>query len=335
MYRNNDFIYDAVGRFEELTNIPVEILSNRDDYDALIIINDIQFAVFEKSEVRMTNIGVVLSQIEDARNDFSKPIILISKYIASEVALIFKNKGINYIDSAGNTSIHASKLVVYIAGQKNSKASKTSQNRAFQEVGIKLLYNILTKPQNLNLSYRRLSEQVGISIGSVSNVINELEELNFILRTDNERILKNKEELLQRWIVAYNEVLRPRLLKKRMRFANNSIKETWKTMFNTEESQESYFWGGEPAAALKTNYLRPYNFTIYTDTNWKSFIKNYGLIPDDSGEIEILQLFWKPDAISGITVSSLLIYTDLINSGDERNIETAKMIFNNDLQYIK
>jgi hypothetical protein len=36
-----------------------------------------------------------------------------------------------------------------------------------------------------------------------------------------------------------------------------------------------------------------------------------------------------------ITAPALLVYADLINSGFERNIETAKKIETNELQYIK
>jgi len=34
-------------------------------------------------------------------------------------------------------------------------------------------------------------------------------------------------------------------------------------------------------------------------------------------------------------IPPVLIYTDLMRSGSDRNIETANMILNNELQYIK
>jgi len=76
--------------------------------------------------------------------------------------------------------------------------AKTNQTKAFQEVGIKIIFNLLNNPENLQLSYRELAELADVSIGSVSNVIEELEQQTYILKTNTKRILKNKEKLLER-----------------------------------------------------------------------------------------------------------------------------------------
>lgn len=82
-----------------------------------------------------------------------------------------------------------------------------------------MLFQLLSDPDSLQLSYRELAELANISIGSVSNIMTELEDEHFILRTKTKRVLKNKPDLLERWIIAYHDVLRPRLLKKQMRFS--------------------------------------------------------------------------------------------------------------------
>lgn len=57
------------------------------------------------------------------------------------------------------------------------------------------------------------------------------------------------------------------------------------------------------------------------------------LVPDEKGNVEILEMFWGKETYNG--VPAVLIYADLMGSGNDRNIETANMIFNNELQYIK
>lgn len=336
MYKNNDFIYDASVQFEQLTNIPVEIESKRKEYDAILTMNDIQFIVQAKSEIRASNKGIILSEIKNLKGQSRRPIIVIAKYLAVDIAKEFKNLGINYIDIAGNAFVKEGEIFVFISGQKAQKIAKTKQTRAFQEAGIKLIFNLLMKPDNLQCSYRELAEMTDISIGSVSNVMKELEELNFILKTNTKRILKNTQELLNRWIVAYNDVLRPRIIKKRMRFSNIEDYGNWDTL-SIQDIDDINLWGGEPAAALLTGQLQPEILTIYTNGTWQSIAGDLKLIPDDKGEIEILYMFWNENDVyrEKYVTPALLVYADLIGSGYERNTQIAKIILENELQYIK
>ena len=162
-------------------------------------------------------------------------------------------------------------------------------------------------------------------------IMQELIDLNYILKTKQAMKLKNKRELLNRWITAYHDVLRPRLLKKQMRFINQDSYNSWSDIDFNKINGAAY-WGGEPAANLLTGYLYPGTFTIYTDQNWHIF-KEIQLVPDENGKVEILDMFWDAEAYQG--VHPILIYADLMSSGNNRNIETAEIIFNNELQYIK
>ena len=336
MYRNTDYIYDAIVQLQEITDVTADIESNRNEYDAVATINNTQFVVIAKSEIRASNKGIVFSEIENLKKKTKKPIIAIAKFIASEIAQELKAKGINYIDRAGNTFIKQGKLLIYITGQKPDKSINFNQSRAFQESGIKLLFQLLTQPDDLQLSYRSLASRTGSALGSVSIIMKELEDLKFVVKTKNKRHLKNKEELLERWIMAFNDVLKPRLFKKRFRFPNNESYNLWQQL-PLKEINGINVWGGEPAAAILTGQLQPKKFTIYTNGSWQSIAKKFKLIPDEDGDVEILNLFWGEDNKSSkhnIT-PNLLVYADLISSGYERNIQTAKRILENELQHIK
>ncbi|TXK94624.1 hypothetical protein BMR05_12400 [Methylococcaceae bacterium HT4] len=54
---------------------------------------------------------------------------------------------------------------------------------------------------------------------------------------------------------------------------------------------------------------------------------------DPSGDIEILNTFWdvENEANRTDTVHPILIYADLMASGDPRNIETAQIIYDQEL----
>jgi hypothetical protein len=336
MYRNNDFIYDAVTRLGELSGLPIEIESVRQEYDALISVLNTQFIIQSYAEIRSSNKGVILSKIKALRTNSRKPILVVAKYIAAEIASEFKASEINYLDVAGNVYIKHDPVFLFISGQKSERIATFKQSRAFQESGIKLIFNLLKTPDNLQLSYRELSELTDVSIGSVSNIMQELESLKFVLKTKSKRILKNKRELLDRWIVAYNDVLRPRLLKKKMRFAKDTELANWKSI-PLNKMDGVCQWGGEPAGALKTDYLSPEKFTLYTTLSWQNLINELNMVPDENGNIEVLSIFWATDKTTNSeqTVPAVLIYADLVTSGFSRNIETADIILENELQYIK
>lgn len=333
MYRNNDFIYEAASKLEQFIEIPIEIDSNRNNYDALLRIRDKQFIVESKATVRTSNQGLIMSQLEDIRNENKRPIILIAEYISKNASEVLRQRKFNYIDIAGNAYIKHNDLVIYVDGQKKTKKEKTNQSRAFQEAGLKILFHLLYKSEHLQDSYRKIAEKADVSIGSVSNVMSELEDLNFLLKTKNKRVLKNKEDLMQRWIVEYNDVLRPRITRKKMRFLNLDASRDWRNL-KTEYDNGVILWGGEPGGAMLTDNLRPEKFTLFTNLDLSEVARNLKLIPSKDGEVEILQKFWKNDTGNTKVAPALLIYADLINSGYGRNIETAKQILENELNNI-
>ncbi len=333
MHKNSDFLYDASVRLEQLTGLNVTVESHRTDYDGIIDIDGHAFTVEIKNELRKENKGFLFTKLDELNRKTKRPTLIIAKYINSEVALELKKSNVNYLDVAGNCFIKHEDLILYVVGQKVHKKEKNNQTKAFQEAGVKIIFNLLTNPDNLQISYRELAELADVSIGSVSNIMNELEDQNFILKTKMKRVLKNKTALLERWVVAYHDVLRPRILKKQMRFTKPEDASNWRSLL-INKNDDITVWGAEPAAAILTNNLNPEKFSIYTTKNWQNLGQELGIVPDLNGKIEILQVFWKQWDINQ-TTPPLLVYADLIGSGFSRNIETAQIILENELQYLK
>jgi len=333
MYSNNDIVYEATSKLEQLINIPIEIATRDQDYDAILTIKGEQFIVEAKSAIRTSNQGLILSQLQQLKQHSDRPIIVIADFISKNATEALKEIGINYIDTAGNAFIKHKDLVFLIEGQKKVNKERTNQPRAFQEAGLKILFHLLSNPEYLQDSYRTIAEKANVSLGSVSHVMAELEDLNFLLKTKDKRILKNKKKLLERWIVEYNTVLRPRIFRKRMRFINADDVRNWH-IINTHTDNGVILWGGEPGGALLTENLRPEKFTVFTDLELAEVAKALRLVPNQNGEVEVLQKFWNTDFENSNVAPTLLVYADLISSGFGRNIETAKQIGEHELQYI-
>ena len=331
MRNEKEILAEALNSLQKYTGIEAVIVNGRKRHDAYLSIAGEQFVVEMKPEITKGNKGIVLMDLKNISRENNLPILLVTKYIPSEIAKEYVEEGIHYLDVAGNCNIRRNKLFLLIEGKKIERMARVNQPRAFQEAGIKLIFQFLVDPEKTQLPYRELAELADISLGSVGMIMQELTDLNFILKTKQTKKLKNTKDLLKRWITAYHDVLRPRLLKKQMRFINPDSYNRWKEI-DLARINGTAFWGGEPAANLLTGYLQPGTFTIYTDQNWQSF-KEIELIPDVKGKVEVLEMFWKKETYKG--VPPILTYADLMSTGSDRNIETTTIIYDNELQYIK
>lgn len=312
-----------------------EYIMGHHEWDALLHIENKTFVVEIKKNISNHNRGAIMGMIKEAMHTSPYPPILVAEYIPQDVAKEYCRGNINYLDVSGNCNIREAGLIINIEGKKRERPERTNQSRAFQEAGIKILFHLLAKPETINYTYRDLAKTAGVSLGSVASVIQELEDLNYYMKTKNGKFLKNKQELLRRWIVAYHDVLRPRLLLKKMRFTKIPERNWEELPFR--DSEDVVLWGGEPAGSLLTNYLYPGKFTIYTNGFWKSLISDFHLAPAEDGQIEVLQIFWQEEDRyrEKYIVPPLLVYADLIGSGNDRNIETANIIFENELSHLE
>lgn len=327
MYRDNDFIYEAIASLEDTTGIPIVIIEKvKKTYDVVLQINNETFYCITKKNAKNANYGIIMSSLKDINH--SKNNIIIADYLTKNTAEELKQNGINYLDASGNTFLKTDHFFVYIEGRKAKINKKTNQTRAFQEAGLKLLLLLISNPETLQFSYRELAEKTGIALGSVSNIFKELEENNYLLNTRNKRVLKNQEEIIERWVIAYNELLKPRSFRKKMRAIGNDF-----SIKSTLNSGIKLYFGGEPGGQLLTEYLKPKDYIIYTDEEISKVAKQFKLVPHESGNIELYSKFWTYNLHlkNEHTAPPLVIYADLMGTGNNRNIETAKIILENGL----
>ena len=69
------------------------------------------------------------------------------------------------------------------------------------------------------------------------------------------------------------------------------------------------------------------------EENLAPVLIQHKLRKDPAGDVELLRRFWRQDAVPSNKdiVHPLLIYADLMAPGNQRNLETARMIYD---QYI-
>lgn len=256
--------------------------------------------------------------------DTGLPTMLMTQYINPEMADELRHIGLEFIDSAGNMFINQPPVFVFIKGNKLKEPVKSAIKRAFKKAGLKLIFALLTTPGLENATYREIAVVAGVSLGSIDYIMAELKEMGFLRRRgDNSLFLVQKEELAKRWVQAYPEQLRPKLI-----LGTFSGPEKWWAKGRLLPSEA--LWGGEIAAQKMTAYLNPETITIYsTPQKLSSLLLGNRLRKDPVGKVEILEKFWDSDNknTANDLVHPLLVYADLIASGDPRNAETAEKIY--------
>lgn len=257
--------------------------------------------------------------------------LVVSRYIPDELAEILRGKKINFLDTTGNAYLDMGSVFVFIKGNKPERkmVGKATAHRLFRPGGLKVIFALLCLPGLEKAPLREIARKAGVVLGTVSTVVNDLKALGYMQVLGKKgRFLKDKERLLNKWVEEYLIQLAPR---QRYGFFK-ATDEAW--LEKLELSRYQATWGGETAAALLTGYLQAQVTTIYVKGEPAKLIMGNRLRKDPEGNIEIREAFWdfasddeRLVGLPGDLVHPILIYADLLATGDSRNIETAQIIY--------
>ena len=240
-----------------------------------------------------------------------------------------RERKIAYLEANGNFYLEQENMFILIEGNPPYLVGKEGNNRAFTPAGLKVVFHFLLYEEWVNQTYREIADKTEASLGNIKNVMDGLKEAGFLLSQDGTNwTLTNKRELLNKWSDLYHERLQPKLLVGTYRFVSKEPFDRWRELPLAQGS----FWGGEPAAELLTQHLRPDQLTLYTSESKVNLIKKYRLVPDETGPIKVYQKFWYQESPSTTTAPPLLVYADLMNHGDKRSRETANIVYEQYLQ---
>ena len=285
--------------------------------------------IFEYRIEAKTNFNPVQLNQMEIFGSLSENQILFSEYFKLSVRSELRKKNINYADTTGNVFIKSGLLYLFIEGKKNNLYKKVTSSKNYGSAGLKLIYAFLTDNTLINKNYREISAYTGLSLDSISRTLKELKKQGFLVDANiQNKILVRKKELFDKWVSLYAEILKPKISRGKFKSLNHDFLNEWKNM----AFEGKTLWGGEPAANRLDNYIRPEFFTIYTAESNEELLKKYKLIKSSDGKIEIFDFFLKEkfpsyERDNYAIVHPILIYADLMNTDNPRNVEAAKTIF--------
>lgn len=334
MDNEQDILHEAVQALQALPGLTVSGIESADGRDVVLCVDGRQhpFTVEVKRSLTKSQAGVLLSQVPQAPH----PRLVVADHISGTVAELLRDRSTCYLDTAGNCYLHHGPLFVLVEGRKSRHGRRTEPVRAFQDAGLRLIFLLLLDTTKANCTYRELSEMTGISRGAVGYVMSDLADLGYVVDVGHgRRTLQKREELIEKWVASYGEILRPKLVRGRFRFKDEEHRRRWRDI-----SLEAVngVWGGEPAASVITDYLRPEIFSIYTDAPKSQIVQATRLLPDPEGPVEVLGRFWNEEVVTPYlppldyrSAPPLLVYADLVASAIPRNLDTARVLYKGEL----
>lgn len=278
-----------------------------------------------KKAVNKQNFGAIFKQLLD-RGDPHK-VILVTRHVNPEMAFRLRENGIQFLDTVGNAYLQQPELFIFIVGLKPelNAGEPVYAGRAFQAAGMKLVCAFLQDEQLINGTYRNMADAAGIALGAVGDILKDLTARGFLGGVDKQRQLLDRRALIAAWTERYATVLRG---KHHLATFTTENAQWWQDL---DPRAFHAAWGGELAAATYTDYLNPRDAIVYIDEEHLApLLKQARLRKPRRDEaprprIDFYEPFWGD--VGNALAPPLIVYADLITTGDVRNLEAAERIY--------
>ncbi|MGH8701692.1 MAG: type IV toxin-antitoxin system AbiEi family antitoxin [Burkholderiales bacterium] len=260
--------------------------------------------------------------------------LIVADYVTPVLADTLRERGIAFVDLAGNAWVQQAGIVLQVTGRRPARpADNARPARVLQPGGLRIVFALLCRPELVNAPVREIAEAAGVAHGTVGWVLRDLKKMGHVVELGRRpgargrartRRLEQQRRLLELWVQAYPGQLRPRLNPRRFRATQPFW---WRT---ADFARYGLALGGEPAAERLTQHLKPELVTLYAVGGGERLVhQDHILLNDANGDVEILDAFWNfapPGEFRGI-VPPLLVYADLLATGDDRCIEAARLVY--------
>ena len=275
-----------------------------------------------RAEVKTVDRFATPALIKAQSKERPEPPLLVAPFITREVAERCRQLHLPFIDTAGNAYLEGPGLFIYVVGQLRPAGPREGGFRALNPAGLQIAFALLCRPTLLQATYRQIAMSAGVALGTVGPVLKDLEARGHLrFRKGLDRIL-DPRRMIDEWVTHYPITLRPKLNPRRLQADAARLDKI-------DLAPRNAYWGGEPAAHKLTRHLNPAHFTIYAREPIAGLVVAARMRADVTGNVELLRAFWNFDADKDFpdVVPPTLAYADLLATHDGRNVEAARMIY--------
>jgi hypothetical protein len=350
MYPKTPIFQKCIAYLESLPNITITASVEKEPYfssdflaDGELIINVDRKTVNYVCEIKSGITNNVIEEIHEyfitlrqKLNESQRPLLITSSLSSSVVELLFE-KNIEFIDVNGN--IYLNNQEFYIVVRHQTSKNSTNKSLEITTAALQVIYALLKQPELI------FDEEIayisGVTRKTVKNTLQKLQVLGYIRPKHRGYKIIDYIKLLERWELGYSEQLWAKLLIGTFHpVGKRNFSEIADDLIKYADIY-GYSIGGEFAAGIMTQHLRPISATLHLhkNVNYRQIAVNLKLKPDAEGNIALLKSFGRDEyqenkfgELGKNIVNPLLVHAELLRTGDSRLKETAQLIYN---QYIK
>ena len=263
-----------------------------------------------------------ISQFDDAYGIVGAP------FISNDTAMICKQSGVGYIDTAGNCLINFGQIYIERKNYPNPKTEKRTLRSIFSRKATRIIRVLLCNPKRF-WKVQELAQESNVSLGLAFKVKERLLDLDYA-KVENRKIgLSRPQELLSKWANNYS-------------FRKNTLYDCFsiKSAREVEQSLAEYclqkripyaftLFSGAALVAPFSRYTRGF---VYIKDNLENITNALELKRVDSGaNFTLMQpyddgvFYGKREIKNSAVVSDIQLYLDLV-SYKGRGEESAQFL---------
>jgi hypothetical protein len=267
----------------------------------------------------------IIAQVKakDTRDNW----VLFAPYVPGPIGNHLAAHELSYVDAVGNCHLETKTagLLAHVEGKRVARGGSASTGVRLP--GYQLIFAILAQPDLLGQPVRKIATVAGIGKTAVGDQLQRLARQGLITRTLNRGAIPRRRDLLDRWLSAYPDVVRPAWHQGRYR-TRASDPEEIEQLIADAWGKRRWSVGGGAAAWRMNRFYRGAGTLIHVDAAANDELRRLGALPDEQGDLTILRTPGTA-AYAGAQphlVHPLLVYTELMTSEDPRLREAAEKV---------
>ena len=254
------------------------------------------------------------------------PWILFVDHMTLGMGQKLETEGIHYLDRQGNGDIRLPKqnFLFHVEGRRPIRVRQAG--RGIGAPGYKVMFALLAQQELVKEPVRTIAAAAEVGKTTAGEMLDRLREEGFLLDLRGEPTLVRVEELRERWLTGYADVLRPRLVEGIYRTQQDTTE--FERRVEAAPPPEPWAWGGAAAAARMVPHYRGDRTILHAAHLDQAFLREARVLPAREGNVMVVA----PPCALGLEGQAphlahpFLIYAELLAEHNERAREAAAMI---------
>jgi hypothetical protein len=254
--------------------------------------------------------------------------LLLAPYVPAKIGQHLAAHQLSYADAVGNCHLQVAdgrELLAHVEGKKPLRDG--GERSAGRSPSYQLIFAILAQPALLAAPVRQIAIAAGVGKTAAADQLKRLAEQGLIERKRSGTPVARRRELLDRWLSAYADVVRPGWQVGRYRTKTTDPEEL-ERQIATIWGDQVWAFGGGAAAWRMAQFYRGSDTVLHVHSVPTDMLRQLRAIPAPDGELTILRT---PGAVAYNGVAPhvahpLMVYSEMVTSREPRMREAADEI---------